>query len=99
MRLSLLTLVLVAACHTSSPARPPDATTTGTMFDSVCDHLGKLGCPEARPNRKGRTCFQVMANASLVADVPSVCILQAWSPEDVRACGDTTTIRVRCAGP
>lgn len=96
MKLGLLALVAIAACHTTAPATSP---TRADLLASACLHLRELGCPEGSPNRKGTSCEAVMAKAEHLADVPATCIIQAWDVTEVRACGDLTTVRVKCATP
>lgn len=58
----------------------------------ACENLAKMGCPESAP--AGRTCGSVCTAAELNGlDLPLVCISNASTPDQVRACG-----MIRCQG-
>ena len=96
MKPLVLAVAALAACHTAIPAAPVDHNASATPLGAACVHLRDLGCPEGSPNRKGRTCFDVMTNAAAIADVPTSCLVAAMTVEAIRACGDEHTVRVRC---
>jgi hypothetical protein len=58
----------------------------------ACESLAKMGCPESAP--AGRTCGSVCTAAEQQGiDLPTICIANASTPDQVRACG-----MVRCQG-
>lgn len=58
----------------------------------ACESLAKMGCPESAP--AGRTCGSVCAAAEREGiDLPTICIANASTPDQARACG-----MIRCKG-
>lgn len=96
---------LVACNSDALPPKPPlpyspsgrDA--LDTPLGKVCERLREVGCPEGWPNRKGHTCWETYTGAAEYATVPVDCLLDAQTIEAVRACGDPSTITVRCVLP
>jgi hypothetical protein len=103
MRISVLLSALLVACCTREPLPPEppivevdvDAGAAGP-FVRACANLRRLGCPEAETNAAGRSCAQVMMRAGYITVVPTECISSGASVAEVRACGSSNTLRIRC---
>jgi hypothetical protein len=98
----LLSVLLITCCTREPlPPEPPivevdvDAGAAGP-FVRACANLRRLGCPEAETNAAGRPCGQVMMRAGHISVVPTECITDAASVAEVRACGSSNTLRIRC---
>ena len=58
----------------------------------ACENLAKMGCPESHP--AGRSCGSVCAAAEREGiDLPTLCIANASTPDQARACG-----QIKCKG-
>lgn len=97
----LVALALVACLPPRLPDVPPptDRDGIGTDIGAACEVLRRVGCPEGFPARTGRTCFEAYSRAAELVDVPTVCLQAATTEDDIRACGDSNTLRVRCILP
>ena len=100
--------ILLVACHTE-PAKPLDPSGLPPRDDKsipppnpvvapkdvdarACLRLAELACPEARSG-----CLSAISAARTDGVVvPSQCIAAALSVEDVRKCGDASTLRFEC---
>ncbi len=88
------------------PNKQVDGDGLGTPIGDACAKWRFLGCPEGTRSRAGRTCYQTQTEAASHAPVgpdagkidifPAACFKDATSPEEERACGSPSTIRVRC---
>ncbi len=81
------------------PYEPSDRDSLDTPLGQACSRLRALGCPEGYPNRRGRTCFESLTPTAKLVPFPDQCIRASVTIEDVRHCGSTTTLRVRCDLP
>ena len=60
----------------------------------ACESLAKLGCPESATPPGGRSCGSVCAAAlEQGIDLPTICIANASTVDQVRACG-----MIKCKG-
>lgn len=102
---ALCVAATIGACRGDDlPPKPPpyeltDRDAPDSPLGQVCVRLRHLGCPEAYPNRRGRTCFETLSSAAELVPVPLECLRDADSVEAVRECGDANTTRVRCVMP
>lgn len=72
----------------------------GTPIGNACAQLRRAGCPEGFRNVKtDRTCFETFTAASRLAAVPVDCIRSSSTQNEIRACGDSNSVRVRCELP
>lgn len=108
MKLLVLVLALLSACHppplapldpSGLPPRaddeipPPNTVVPATDVDArACLKLAELGCPEAMSGCL--SAFSAARTDGVV--VPSICIAAALSVDEVRKCGDVSTLTVEC---
>lgn len=72
---------------------PPNAVVPATDVDArACLKLAELRCPEAMNGCLAA--FSAARTDGVV--VPSICIAGALTVDEVRACGDVSTMRVEC---
>ncbi len=97
MKRALLAIVLLSCAPkpvVEAPEIPaPNPIVPATEEDGrICEHLARLGCPEAM-----RGCLSVFSLARTDGvSVPSTCLVNAADVEAVRSCGDKSTLRVDC---
>jgi hypothetical protein len=106
----LVILLALAACHPAPlppldpnglPPRddehvpPPNTVIPATDVDArACLRLAELGCPEAQNG-----CLAAFSAARTDHVVtPSQCIADALSVDEVRKCGDVSTLTFECKG-
>lgn len=75
--------------------KPVDHDGLGTDLGNACVTLRTLHCPEGDA-ANGSTCFEHLTRRSALVVVPTACLRDAASPDDVRACGGADTLRIRC---
>lgn len=81
-------VVWLSSCE--PPAKSPPLPADGTC-EAACANLGRLGCPESKPNAKGMTCPEICERASLLRDMALECVASATDREALLECGS-----VRC---
>lgn len=89
--------------HPCPPVEPNYPTSErdgiGTPIGEACRQVRRVGCPEGFRNAKDRTCFESYTAASALARVPVDCLRSSTTQNEIRACGDERSVRVRCVLP
>lgn len=84
MKLSLLSILALAACHPSTAVESNAA----SVCAAACTALADAGCPEAN-GLGGRTCLATCLHdtPAVVVDLHSSCVAAAHGAQAIRACG------------